>query len=176
MPSKGAVPAAITYDVNDAPARASFLDAIAPRLLAALRAEAPPGWGWMSAQQMVEHLSWVFDLSTGAAQVECNVWRAKQVLLKAFLYVNIHAPRHIRNPALEGGLPALRWPGLPEAIADWNRARRRFSEADEPARSTPFMHPVLGPLVHEEWSRFHFKHVYHHLLQFRLLEVPVSSG
>ncbi|HKQ98325.1 MAG TPA: hypothetical protein VJV75_10650 [Candidatus Polarisedimenticolia bacterium] len=165
------MPAPVAYDVNDAPARRRFLDDIAPRLLTALRAETRPEWGDMSARQMVEHLAWVFDLSSGAAQVACNVWRVKQVLLKAFLYVNIHAPRHIRNPALEGGLPALRWPGLAEAIAEWNRARRRFSEQDEIARSTPFMHPVLGPLVHEEWSRFHFKHVYHHMRQFGLLRV-----
>jgi len=41
---------------------------------------ARPGWGKMTAQQMVEHLAWAFELSTGQAHGECPVCGMWQVL------------------------------------------------------------------------------------------------
>jgi hypothetical protein len=32
------------------------------------------------------------------------------------------------------------------------------------------MHPLFGPIGAEEWTRVHFKHAYHHLLQFALID------
>ena len=31
-------------------------------------------------------------------------------------------------------------------------------------------HPIFGPIGYDEWHRTHYKHTYHHLLQFGLIE------
>ena len=33
-----------------------------------------------------------------------------------------------------------------------------------------YTHPIFGPIGYEEWHRTHYKHAYHHLLQFGLIE------
>ena len=60
----------IPFDVNDAELRAAFLGPLMAESLARLRADDPPRWGAMTAQQMVEHLEWVFDASTGRVVLE----------------------------------------------------------------------------------------------------------
>jgi oxepin-CoA hydrolase/3-oxo-5,6-dehydrosuberyl-CoA semialdehyde dehydrogenase len=163
------VPVAVAFEVDDGIGRRRFLDDVAPQLLESLDPNAKPAWGGMSAQQMVEHLAWVFDISTGAAQVACDVPEEARRLFKAFLYNTMQSPRNIMNPALVSGLPPLRWPSLTGAIAEWNAAKRRFNESPDSSGSATYVHPLLGPLNHEEWSRFHFKHIFHHLLQFGLV-------
>ena len=52
----------------------------------------------------------------------------------------------------------------------------RPSSSRRGPRLWPAVHPTFGPLAAEEWSRSHFKHVYHHLLQFGLLERDGGVG
>lgn len=169
MRSVRRAPVPVAFDVNREDLRDRFLRVVAMDAVTGLRPRSRPAWGRMSAQQMVEHLTWVFDISTGTAQVACFVLEGQQERLKAFLYDNQLSPRELMNPALASGLPALKSPTLSAAVAELDSARRRFIEPDESARGVAFTHPLLGPLVHEEWSRFHFKHVFHHLAQFRLI-------
>jgi hypothetical protein len=157
-------------DVNDRPAREAFLREGAFEALRALRADAAAEWGRMTAQQMVEHLAWVFEISTGRACVDCPVPEEKRERFKPFLYANVPTPRDFVNTALVEGLPPLRHASLGEAIEALRAEVRRYFDqaaADPEAR---YVHPVFGPLAAEEWSRSHFKHTRHHLLQFRLLE------
>ena len=166
----------IPFDVGDAELRARFLAELLPETLAGLREDARPAWGGMTAQQMVEHLAWIFEISTGDASVECTVPEARRERWKAFLYDAMPMPQEFRNPALTAGLPALRHASLGEARAALALVVGRFLEQ---ARTTPLatrVHPTFGPLAAEEWSRSHFKHVYHHLLQFGLLERDGGVG
>jgi len=170
MSSSGNSPAVVAFDVNDEIGRRRFLDDVAPRLLASLDPKATPAWGRMSAQQMVEHLAWLFDTSTGtAAPVACNVPEPQRKQFKPFLSNQMQCPRDLKNPAIGSGLPPLKFPTLAAAVTEWNAARRRFSEFKESNSSPARVHPLLGSLNHEEWSCFHFKHVFHHLLQFGLV-------
>jgi oxepin-CoA hydrolase/3-oxo-5,6-dehydrosuberyl-CoA semialdehyde dehydrogenase len=171
MSAEGPKPVPVAFDVNDEDLRGRFFGAIAMEALAALKPDSRPAWGNMSAQQVVEHLTWVFELSTGAARVTFDVPEEQRRWMKTFLSNAMQSPRGIMNPALASGLPALKVPNLPAALAGLDLARRRFLEMDESGRTLAFTHPLLGPLVHEEWSRFHFKHVFHHLLQFGLITV-----
>jgi oxepin-CoA hydrolase/3-oxo-5,6-dehydrosuberyl-CoA semialdehyde dehydrogenase len=149
---------------------AAFRDALLARhmwdALGSLRADTAPRWGRMSPQQMVEHLAWIFEVSTGRASVECVYPEAKRERYKSFLHDDTPMMREFRNPALAAGLPPLQHAGLPEAIAALRREVEHFLDA---ARvDAPAMHPTFGPLRREEWSRSHFKHVVHHLEQFGL--------
>jgi DinB family protein len=157
------------FEVNREDARDRFLRVVVKEAVTTLAPDTRPAWGRMTAQQMVEHLTWMYDVSVGAAQVPCFVGEEQQKRIRAFLYDEHPSPRNLTNPALAGGLPPLKSPDLAAALAALDLARRRFVDRDESARRVAFTHPVFGPLVREEWSRFHCKHVFHHLLQFGLI-------
>jgi oxepin-CoA hydrolase/3-oxo-5,6-dehydrosuberyl-CoA semialdehyde dehydrogenase len=161
---------AIPFDVNDAELRSTFFRRLLGEALAALQEGSQPKWGAMTAQQMVEHLAWVFEVSTGQAHVECAVPEARRERWKAFLYDDAPMPREFRNPALVGGLPSLRHPGLAEAKAALSVEVDRFLDQCRATPSATHIHPVFGPIATEEWARSHFKHAYHHLLQFGLIQ------
>jgi len=127
----------------------------------------------MTAQQMVEHLAWGFEMSTGHVTVECAVPEARRERMKVFFYDDTPMPHEFRNPALAAGLPPLCHPGLPEAKAALALEVARFLDhCRAAAPSATHTHPVFGPITAEEWARSHFKHAYHHLLQFDLVEEP----
>jgi oxepin-CoA hydrolase / 3-oxo-5,6-dehydrosuberyl-CoA semialdehyde dehydrogenase len=163
---------AIRFDVNDPPVRDRFFRDQLGAAVAALQEGALPRWGAMTAQQMVEHLAWGFELSTGRAAVECTVPPERRERYKAFLRDNTPMMHEFRNPVLVGGLPPLQHPGLAEARAALAVAVGRFLDHERAAPGAVYNHPVFGPLTAEEWSRAHFKHAYHHLLQFGLIEEP----
>lgn len=160
---------AIPFDVNDSELRETFFrrrlfDAILP-----LHAGTRPRWGRMTAQQMIEHLLWAFELSNGEAQVECSIPEPQRHSLKVFLYDNRPTPREFMNPVLTAGLPPLRHKGLAEATASLRVEADRFIQQASANPDATRTHPVFGPIAMEEWARSHFKHAYHHLLQFGLI-------
>ena len=162
--------ATIPVDVNDEKLRDTFFRTMLFDALAELESDSRPGWGKMTAQQMVEHLAWAFELSTGQAYVDCFVPEAQREKLKAFLYDNRPTPHEFMNPVLAAGLPPLRHVDLAAAkeglLAEVARFAQQYIADPAPVR----MHPVFGPIGMEEWARAHFKHTYHHLLQFGLLD------
>jgi hypothetical protein len=163
----------IPFDVNDPQARDGFLRFQLTNAMAALQAEASPRWGKMTAQHMVEHLVWSFELSAGRIHVDCPFPEEQRERFKAFLRDDRPTPREFKNPVLPAELPALRYADLDAAKAALRIVAEGFlapAGADPGARH---MHPVFGPIGVEEWARSHFKHAYHHLLQFGLIdEVP----
>jgi oxepin-CoA hydrolase / 3-oxo-5,6-dehydrosuberyl-CoA semialdehyde dehydrogenase len=165
----------IPFEVNDPAVRDGFFRRHLWEAIAALRVDAPPRWGRMTARDMVEHLSWVFEVSTGQASVECAVPEARRERWKAFLYDDTPMPREFRNPALAGGLPPLRHPGLDDARITLRKEVDRFLDHCRDTPQATHVHPTFGPLGMEEWGRSHFKHAYHHLLQFDLVEGGPSS-
>jgi len=156
------------FDVNDDALRDALLRTAVPAALTALTADAAPRWGQMTAQQMVEHLLWAFDLSNGVTTVECAVPENVLPRMKRFLRNNQTTPRKFMNPLLVSGLPPLRHASLEEAKAALVQELQRF--LDRSGTGQVRMHPLFGPLDHEEWHRAHYKHTLHHLLQFGLIE------
>ena len=160
----------VPFDVNDAELRDRLLGRLLPEALARLREDARPAWGNMTAQPMIEHLAWVFEVSIGDASVECSAPEERRQRWKAFLYNATPMPQEFRNPALVAGLPPLRHAGMAEARAALAVLVGRFLEQCRAKSAAVYTHPTFGALAAEEWSRSHFKHVYHHLLQFGLIE------
>jgi oxepin-CoA hydrolase/3-oxo-5,6-dehydrosuberyl-CoA semialdehyde dehydrogenase len=154
--------------VNDAAARDTFLRDGLRAALGALHDGTPPRWGRMTARQMVEHLHWSMELSTGRATADCPVPEEKRETYRRFLYHDRPSPPDFMNPVLVEGLPPLRFASLDEARAALLAEVERFlaQPPDAPGR----MHPLFGLIGVEEWSRTHYKHVRHHLRQFGLLE------
>ena len=164
--------ASIPFDVNNRERRSRFFDPLLVEALVSLEEGARPRWGAMTAQQMVEHLQWGFEVSTGRVVLECTVPEARRARMKPFLFDDTPMMHDFRNPALAAGLPALRHPGLPEARAALATEVRRFLDYERSSPGAVHTHPVFGAITVEEWGRAHFKHAYHHLLQFDLIEEP----
>jgi len=159
----------LVFDVNDADARRQLLGRLLPEAVDRLREDATPQWGVMTAQQMVEHLIWTLELSRGGAPVKCFAPADMRERPKPFLYDNRPTPRCFKNPALGDGPLPLRYSGLPEAKAEFRKELERYLGYQRDHPEALNTHPLLGPLGTEEWERCHYKHSYHHLLQFGLV-------
>ena len=164
-------PLTLRFDVDDFSLRDSFLRTFFFGALDGLGPDHQARWGRMTAPQMVEHLLWAFEVSTGQVETQCPIPEAKLPRMKAFLYHNRPTPQDFMNPALESGLPALRFATLREATAALLVEIDRFIVHARTRPDAIHIHPVFGPIGVEEWSRSHFKHAAHHLLQFGLIEV-----
>ncbi len=169
---------AIPFDVNDPSLRESLLSHVLPETLAALGEEAQPAWGKMTPQQMVEHLEWAFAASTGRAAAECCTPETEHERMRRFLYSNRPTPQEFMNPLLTAGLPPLRHASLDHARTALAGEVARFIAQSTATPGALRTHPVFGPLPLEEWARSHYKHIYHHLLQFGLIaeDVPRTTG
>jgi len=147
---------AIPFNVNDRVLREAFFDHLFHRAIENLREEDQALWGGMSARHMVEHLEWAIGLSIAATNVECKtlphlIERAKRFLLLG------------EKP------PAFRFGSMAEARAALQMATTSYLHHFREHPEAVHVHPLFGPLGAEEWERAHFKHCYHHLLQFRLV-------
>jgi oxepin-CoA hydrolase/3-oxo-5,6-dehydrosuberyl-CoA semialdehyde dehydrogenase len=163
----------VVFDVDDSSLRDTFLRTFFFGALDGLRPETPALWGRMTAQQMVEHLVWTFEVSTGRVVLECPYAEDQRERMKPFLYHNRPTPHEFMNPALRDGLPPLRSPDLSAARTALMTEVDRFLEHARTRPDSRHTHPIFGPISVEDWSRTHFKHGCHHLLQFGLIEVQV---
>jgi hypothetical protein len=159
----------VPFEVNDPSLRKEFLGATVFAALEELSPDQLPRWGRMSPQQMTEHLVWAMEVSNGGLQVECRVPRNLVPRFRAFLFDDRPARHEFMNPLLRQGLPSLRFAGIREALGALRDQSGVFLDQEDGAWGEPRVHPVFGPLNHEEWTRAHFKHFYHHLLQFDLI-------
>ena len=140
-------------------------------LLEKLTADKIQVWGKMNAQQMLEHLSDFFNVSTGKITFDLVTPAEHLPKYREFLYSDKEFRENTKAPSnVLGEVP------LPERKANIESAREylkksveefiNFFQGDIEKRTT---HPVFGPLNFEEWVLLHYKHVRHHLRQFGLL-------
>lgn len=160
----------IEVDVNDTARRRDFLSHGLKEALSRLTSDRVASWGRMTGQEMVEHLLWAFELSTGKLVAACATPEEKQLRYKAFLHDNRPMPHGFENPLLTRGLPPLRYESLAAAVKALELEAAHFLSAAE-SESVLRTHPVFGPCSGDEWSRIHYKHAVHHCLQFGLIEV-----
>jgi hypothetical protein len=124
-------------------------------------------WGKMNAQQMVEHLTLFFDVSSGKIVYPLLTDPENLPKFKAFLYSDKVFRENTKAP--ETLLPEEPMPvsteNLDTAINNLKKSVEAFFYFMENAgKSTT--HPVFGELNFEEWLLLHTKHVQHHLRQF----------
>ncbi|MGD0339069.1 MAG: hypothetical protein ABSB78_09795 [Bacteroidota bacterium] len=159
----------VPFDVNDAKLRHSFLTEILPDCINDLEENAQPLWGKMSAQHMVEHLIWTFELSTGKYYVPYDTPENYIARVKDFLYNNRATPHDFKNPLLGEEPPSLLYADLVEAKTGFLEELTRYINHFRTQPEAIHTHPLFGPVGAEEWQRINFKHCYHHLLQFGLI-------
>ncbi len=161
---------AIPFDVNDDAQRQAFFDHVFCTCVAGLTEDARARWGKMTPQNMLEHLLWAFECSTGAVEVTCRIPANLLERTKRFLYDNRPTPREFKNPLLgEDPLPH-RFRSFADAKDALQQSVMRFGTYFLERPGAIHIHPIFGPLGAAEWQRSHFKHCYHHLLQFSLVD------
>ena len=159
----------IPFDVNDPKNRRNFLEHGITDSLAGLTGGQSPLWGNMSAQNMVEHLLWAFEASTGKIDAHRDIPEAVILRAKKFLFDNRPSPHEFKNPLLGSQPPPVRFATLDEAKFAFQQELHAFLDAVDRSPGIVRDHPIFGPLNAAEWERTHFKHCYHHLLQFGLI-------
>jgi hypothetical protein len=125
-----------------------------------------PRWGKMNTQQMIEHVSGFFRISTNKLNFPLVTPKENLPRFREFLLSEKEFRENTKAPVLpEEPLP-LRYDTMEEAIADLDRQVNDFFNYFSGDLEKTTMHPVFGDLNFEEWIQLHHKHVKHHLKQF----------
>jgi len=162
----------ISFNVNNRETLRHFLMHTVMEAIGRLDEGCQSRWGKMTARQMVEHLIWAFELSNGQSKIICDLPREQQARRKMFLYNNQPTPHEVPNPELENGLPPNRYIDLEEAREKLGEQVHAFMKKLTDNHLFEYDHPIFGKLNREDWERAHYKHTFHHLLQFGLIPDP----
>ena len=140
-------------------------------LLKGLSADAIGKWGKMNAQQMTEHVSGFFKVSTEKLRFPLITLVEHLPKFKEFLFSDKEFRENTKAPGNvvpEEPVP-IRKGSMQEALAELQNEINAFTDffKNNPGRKT--IHPVFGELNFEEWILLHYKHVTHHLRQFELI-------
>jgi hypothetical protein len=132
-----------------------------------VRPDSARRWGRMSAHQMICHSSDAVRMATGEKVVRDASGFLQRTIVKWFaLYFPLPWPPGIPTrpeiDPLRGGSPPT------EFDADVAALARLIEECTAPGRLEGRFHPFLGRLSESEWLRWSYRHLDHHLRQFRV--------
>ena len=144
-------------------------------LLKKLKGDEKGKWGKMNAQQMAEHVSNFFKVSTKKIHFDLTTPVEHLPKYKEFLLSDKEFRENTKAPVLpEEPLP-LQYSNITEAVEELKKSVDEFFEffKDDPSKTT--LHPAFGELNFDEWVQLHHKHTTHHLKQFGLIEKTIPS-
>lgn len=133
-----------------------------------LTADTKPLWGKMTAQQMVEHLSDILDISIGVKDLDLEIPVDKVGKAQEILASDKAIPKNFKASFVPDVI-VLRNEELPLAIDEFVDKWFAFEEFYEEHPGHKQMHPYYGELNYDQWLRLHSKHFSHHFEQFGLL-------
>ena len=132
-----------------------------------IRHDSPRQWGRMSPHQMICHLSDAFRVAIGEKPALVSPNFINQMVIKWIaLYAPLQWPKGFQTPPevnQEGHTcthPMDFQPDLAQLLA----LIERFTTPEEGSRFQP--HPIFGRLSDQEWFRWGYLHMDHHLRQF----------
>ena len=160
----------LAFDVNDAELRRELLQNRLEKVIDGLEENTEPLWGRMSAQHMIEHLVWTFQASRGAVELSCDYSSEFQNRMKRFLYNNRDTTQLFKNPVLPDHPQALQYSHIKSAKAALGEEIGACFKYYRKNPEAMHVHPLFGLIGREEWERTHYKHCFHHLLQFGLID------
>jgi oxepin-CoA hydrolase/3-oxo-5,6-dehydrosuberyl-CoA semialdehyde dehydrogenase len=141
--------------------------------LSRLQNEATPKWGIMLAQNMVEHLLLVINVSIGSLDKPLEIVTPIEKIpkYKAILMGDTAFPHEFKAPMLpKDRLIPLKYSDLASAKHALFQGVESFFTYYEENPNAFHLHPVFGNCNFTEWKRFHSKHFTHHFEQFGLLD------
>lgn len=141
--------------IYDERARAALL-----QRLEALRPDAVPRWGRMTAPQMVTHLLEAYRMPSGDLRIRRAAVPFRALVRWLMLYVLPFPKGAPTAPQLLARVPAS-WD------ADAAALRAAIAAATRPHAGTPVGdHPLFGDMSVDDWGVLLHKHTDHHFRQF----------
>jgi Protein of unknown function (DUF1569) len=140
-----------------------------------LQADQAGNWGKMNAQQMLEHVTDIFDVASGKIHFPFVSPVEHLPKLKAFLWSdkqfreNTKAPTEILS---EEPVP-VRSKTMELAIDALQKSTDDFFNYFKEDELKTTVHPVFGALNFEEWIELQYKHLMHHGRQFGLVPATI---
>lgn len=134
--------------------------------LSAIGPESQRRWGKMAAPEMICHLSDAFRVIVGEKQAEpVSNWFSRSAFKWAAFWFPTRWPHGVSTvpecDAKLGGTPPA---ALENDVRQLRELLERFTTRPRAYELPP--HPIFGPLSEEEWMRWGYLHMDHHLRQF----------
>jgi len=126
-------------------------------------------WGKMNAQQMVEHVSGFFKISTNQLHFPLVSPAEQLPKLKAFLLSDKEFRENTKAPVLPEEPIPVTYTSFQDALSELEAQINLFVAKFSSGEIVISQHPVFGDLNFEEWVLLHYKHVIHHAKQFGLV-------
>ncbi len=145
----------------------NFINAF-PQFVTKLNASQKGSWGKMNAQQMVEHMSYVFAASYGKVPISLVTPAEFLPKAKEFLLSDKEFRENTKGPIdLVPEEPQTpKHCNMHASIDELKNEIDCFFEHYKQNPNTTCIHPVFGELNFNEWITAHYKHVLHHSKQF----------
>lgn len=155
--------------MNDTKSKKDFLTKGVLELLKNLKADTEPSFGLMTAQHMVEHLSWTLKVCTKRVGEVENPPTKRQLGFQKFIE-NGAIFQHRPSDKTKADLPELKFESLEKAIAQVEIAIERFYTHFEANPSFKSYNDFFGELNFEQLELFNYSHYRFHFWQFGLIE------
>ena len=156
-------------------AKKAFLQNDLIFLMNKLSGDEKANWGKMNAQQMIEHVSAFFKVSTQKIQFPLTTPVEHLPKYKEFLLSEKEFRENTKAPVLpEEPLP-LRYSNMQGALEKLKKSVEEFFEFFKKDPDKKTLHPAFGDLNFDEWVQLHHKHITHHLKQFGLIDNSIPA-
>lgn len=149
--------------------KAQFIQTTFPQLVATLDARQTGKWGVMNAQQMVEHVTDFFKVSTHKIIFPLTTAAEHLPKYKEFLLSDKEFKENTKAPVLPPEPFAERNSSMQKAVEELQYEIDAFFEFFATNKVATTLHPAFGDLNFEEWVQLHYKHTLHHAKQFGLV-------
>lgn len=137
------------------------------RRLKRLREDSPRRWGRMSAHQMVCHATDACRMALGQKRVSAVSVPLRTIVKWIVLYAPVRWPRGIpTRPELDQDCDGTRPRSFDADVASLEALIRELSSHTGPRRRDWPPHPLFGEMSEQEWLRWAYLHLDHHLRQF----------
>ncbi|MCD6069079.1 MAG: oxepin-CoA hydrolase / 3-oxo-5,6-dehydrosuberyl-CoA semialdehyde dehydrogenase [Bacteroidetes bacterium] len=132
---------------------------------------AEPVWGKMTPQHAIEHLTTTLPIATGKREMKQVTTPEEALAFKARLIGTMEPfARGIKSVMMGDEPPAYLHPNLQSAKDELLKEVEEFNALVSKNPTGNAVHPRMGQLSWEEWTRFFNKHFTHHFTQFDIIK------
>lgn len=136
-----------------------------------LKPETSAIFGSMNAQQMIEHVSLIYDYALTDNQVKILTPEDKiEKYKKIFLWSAGGFKQGVTNEFTKSLSFETKYANMEEAIHEFEMRHYKVADLLLNKLVNNKVHPVFGLLNNEEWIQFFTKHTWHHFNQFGLVK------
>jgi hypothetical protein len=153
-----------------------FLESEFLSLARTIPANRIPRWGKMTAQNMIEHLSDFFKVSTDKLHFPLATPPEHLPKYREFLLSEKEFRENTKAPVLPAEPLPLRHSAIDDSLDELNSEVGDFFIYFSGNANRRTLHPAFGELNFEEWVQLHHKHVKHHMKQFDIDITKTTSS